>query len=116
MSNEVDEIGEVGWGEGDEVVDTAGDVEIDDGIDVGIDHGIDQAGFVDEFEVGGATDVAVDVERPASTGDPRVDDAIARLDDLDHAPTADHVTIVDDAHRRLQSALGDLDVSVHGGP
>lgn len=50
-------------------------------------------------------------DRPGATGDPRVDDAIARLDDLDGSPTSEHVEIVDDVHRRLQSALSDLDPS-----
>ena len=44
-------------------------------------------------------------DRPVETGDPRVDDALALLDDLDALPTSDHVAVFDDVQRRLQSAL-----------
>jgi len=51
----------------------------------------------------------VDVSHPGPTGDPRVDDALARLDDLTQLPTADHVRVYDEVQQRLASALGDLD-------
>jgi hypothetical protein len=43
------------------------------------------------------------------TGDARVDAATARLDELAHLPTADHVAVYDDVHHRLQDALSDAD-------
>jgi hypothetical protein len=48
---------------------------------------------------------------PASTGEPRVDAALVRLQDVTNAPVDEHVAIYDDVHRRLQDALADLDGS-----
>jgi hypothetical protein len=49
-------------------------------------------------------------ERAApTTGHARVDAATALLDDLQELPTAEHVDLFDDVHRRLQGALSDLD-------
>ncbi len=45
-----------------------------------------------------------------STGDPRVDDAVARLDDLAELPIAEHLAVFEYVHERLTEALGDLDV------
>lgn len=44
-----------------------------------------------------------------STGDPRVDDAVARLDDLAGLPLAEHLAVYEYVHERLTEALGDLD-------
>ena len=44
-----------------------------------------------------------------STGDPRVDDAMARLVDVDGSPVSEHLDIYQDVHRRLHEALADLD-------
>ena len=44
------------------------------------------------------------------TGDARVDAATARLEEVPDLPTADHVAVYDDVHRRLQDALSDADV------
>jgi hypothetical protein len=43
------------------------------------------------------------------TGEPAVDDALRRLDQLADRPVAEHVGVYDDAHRQLQDALADLD-------
>jgi hypothetical protein len=43
------------------------------------------------------------------TGEPRVDAATARLDEVTDLPTTDHVAVYDDVHRRLQDALADAD-------
>ena len=45
-----------------------------------------------------------------STGDPRVDDAVARLDDLAGLPVAEHLAVFEYVHERLTEALGDLEV------
>jgi hypothetical protein len=52
-----------------------------------------------------------------STGDPRVDDAVARLDDLAGLPVAEHLAVFEYVHERLTEALGDVDVhaSVRAG-
>jgi hypothetical protein len=48
---------------------------------------------------------------PTPTGEPRVDAALKRLQDIGAAPVDEHVAIYDDVHRRLQDALADLDES-----
>jgi hypothetical protein len=45
-----------------------------------------------------------------STGDPRVDDAVSRLDDLAGLPIDEHLAVFEYVHERLTEALGDLDV------
>jgi hypothetical protein len=44
-----------------------------------------------------------------TTGDERVDAAMARLGDLAEAPTSAHPEIFQDVHRRLQDALTGID-------
>jgi hypothetical protein len=44
-----------------------------------------------------------------STGVAAADEAAERLRALDEAPIDDHVEIYEDAHRRLQEGLADLD-------
>ena len=60
-------------------------------------------------EPAGRRGAAVPRVRP-STGDARVDDAVARLDDLAALPVAEHVAVFEYVHERLTEALGDLDV------
>ena len=43
------------------------------------------------------------------TGHPRVDEALARLAELDALPTAEHADVYEDVHRRLHTALTELD-------
>ena len=63
----------------------------------------------DTVEPAGLRGAAVPRARP-STGDARVDDAVARLDDLAALPVAEHVAVFEYVHERLTEALGDLDV------
>jgi hypothetical protein len=49
-----------------------------------------------------------DEQRPA-TGEPRVDAALARLDELTGRPFTEHRAIFEDVHRRLRDVLGELD-------
>jgi hypothetical protein len=44
-----------------------------------------------------------------TTGDERVDAAMARLGELEAVPTAAHPEIFQDVHRRLQDALARID-------
>jgi hypothetical protein len=44
-----------------------------------------------------------------SSGDPKVDSALARLADLDEAPLSGHPAIFEEVHRRLQDALAGTD-------
>jgi hypothetical protein len=50
-----------------------------------------------------------EVPEAATTGESAVDDALARLRQIGESPTADHVEIYDDVHRRLTDALADVD-------
>lgn len=97
--------------EHDVVVEVDQVAEVDEVAEVDHDLGADDADDLDDLddieEVGEPLDLPA-VPRPEPTGDPRVDDAIARLDDLDRASTAEHVAIVDDVQQRLQSALSSL--------
>lgn len=43
-----------------------------------------------------------------STGDPRVDEAVARLSELPGLPAAEHPAVFEHVHRRLSEVLGDL--------
>jgi hypothetical protein len=47
-----------------------------------------------------------------TTGDQRVDAALARLTELDQAPLTGHPAVFADVHRRLQEALTGLDEGV----
>jgi hypothetical protein len=47
-------------------------------------------------------------ERPA-TGEPRVDAALARLDELADRPVTEHRAVFEDVHWRLRDVLGELD-------
>ena len=51
-----------------------------------------------------------------STGDARVDEAVARLADLAELPVAEHPAVFEYVHERLTEALGDLDVRDPAGP
>ena len=42
------------------------------------------------------------------TGDPRVDEAVARLNQLDDAPLEEHPVILGRIHDRLREVLGEL--------
>jgi hypothetical protein len=48
-------------------------------------------------------------ERRPSTGEPRVDAALARLDELKGRPVTEHRAVFEDVHRRLRDVLGELD-------
>lgn len=45
----------------------------------------------------------------AATGEPRVDAALARLDELEGLPVTEHRAVFEDVHRRLRDVLGELD-------
>lgn len=46
---------------------------------------------------------------PPPTGDPRVDDALSRLAELDGLPLTEQVEVFTDVHRRLAAVLADPD-------
>jgi hypothetical protein len=52
-------------------------------------------------------------ERPTA-GDPRVDAALARLDELPGIPVTEHPQVFDDVHRRLADVLDELDADRPG--
>lgn len=43
----------------------------------------------------------------AGTGDAAVDQALTRLDELDHLPITEHATVVEGVHRALQDRLAE---------
>jgi hypothetical protein len=49
-----------------------------------------------------------------ATGEPRVDAALARLDELAGRPVTEHRAIFEDVHRRLRDVLGELDTREQG--
>jgi hypothetical protein len=56
----------------------------------------------------GAAGLAGGQRRPA-TGEPRVDAALVRLDELEELPVTEHRAVFEDVHRRLRDVLGELD-------
>jgi hypothetical protein len=48
-------------------------------------------------------------QRRPATGEPRVDAALARLDELAGRPVTEHRAVFEDVHRRLRDVLGELD-------
>jgi hypothetical protein len=75
--------------------------------------------FADEFNENSANDVTdyLDVVSTDSalalfalptTGEPRVDDALGRLGDLESLPVHEHVEVFEDVQRRLHDTLADL--------
>jgi hypothetical protein len=55
------------------------------------------------------TEPAGETEAAASGADPRVDDAVARLADVNALPVAEQVEVYADIHRRLAAVLSDPD-------
>jgi|SRR5580700_3226549 hypothetical protein len=59
---------------------------------------------------GGVGQVPGELAEPRpSTGEPRVDAALARLDELEGRPVTEHRAVFEDVHRRLRDVLGELD-------
>lgn len=56
-----------------------------------------------------AGEAAGDPEQRPTTGEPRVDAALARLDELEGLPVTEHRAVFEDVHRRLRDVLGELD-------
>ena len=49
------------------------------------------------------------------TGEPRVDAALARLDELPELPVTEHRAVFEHVHRRLSEVLGELDAGLPPG-
>ncbi len=60
-------------------------------------------------DAAGAADFGEPGRRRHGTGEPRVDAALARLDELTGQPVTEHRAVFDDVHRRLREVLGELD-------
>ena len=88
------------------------DDEFEDDLD---EDDLDDLDDVDDVEVV-STDFAHDTTASARvhlsslpvTGEARVDDALARLGDLDGMPIGEHVAVYEDVQRRLHDTLADL--------
>jgi len=55
-----------------------------------------------------STDSALALFALPTTGEPRVDDALGRLGDLEALPVHEHVEVFEDVQRRLHDTLADL--------
>jgi hypothetical protein len=92
----------------------AGDADVRGAADAGAAGGTGAGGAADagSADVGDTAD-AGQPGQPGSrrhvTGEPRVDAALARLDELAGQPVTEHRAIFDDVHRRLREVLGELD-------
>jgi hypothetical protein len=97
------------------------DVDDEPDGDAGDAWGIDADSPVDDAQEqpvadrGGEPAAAVDdalaslLAARQATGEPRVDAALARLDDLAGMPVTEHRAVFEDVHRRLRDVLGELD-------
>jgi hypothetical protein len=54
-------------------------------------------------------------QRRPATGENRVDEALARLDELAGLPVTEHPAVFERVHRRLREVLGELDSGAPGG-
>ncbi len=96
---------------GGEQPDTADDAEAADELE------IDELEVTDELEIpdepGAADEVPESAWRSAehwqATGEPRVDEALRKLDGLAGLPVAEHPAVFEQAHARLRDVLGELD-------
>jgi len=83
-----------------------------DAADVMADEAVEEAGSdaAEEPQPDFADELAeeTDGQRPA-TGEPRVDAALARLDELEELPVSGHRAVFEDVLRRLRDVLGELD-------
>ena len=59
-------------------------------------------------------DAQASQRRPA-TGENRVDEALAKLDELAGLPVTEHPAVFEQVHRRLREVLGELDSGEPGG-
>lgn len=90
----------------------ATDDEFDDEFEDNLDDGIDENALTGDVpaEVPAADRAAPTVALATLpvTGEPRVDDALARLADLSALPVDEHVGVFEDVQRRLHDTLADL--------
>jgi hypothetical protein len=70
--------------------------------------------------VGGPAEAGSAEARPAGqrpvTDEPRVDAALARLDELPDLPVTEHRAVFEHVHRSLSEVLGELDTGAPPGP
>ncbi len=82
------------------------DAEIEE-IDEDLDNESDDAEFV-EAEDSGPRKPVIAMSTLPITGEPRVDDALARLNEIPGLPANEHVAVFEDVQRRLHETLADL--------
>jgi hypothetical protein len=119
-----DEWGETG--EPDEVAEVSEPVEWDvvgEAVEVGEPVEVAGSGEAGEWgqvaesgEAGEWVEVAESGGQRPATGEPRVDAALARLDELAGRPVTEHRAIFEDVHRRLKDVLGELDTRDQAPP
>ena len=93
--------------------DAAGDDPSGGRVETGTEAGTEsEAGTGDERQDAASVEAGSgqhEVPDAPATGESAVDDALARLSQISDTPTADHVEVYDDVHRRLTDALADVD-------
>jgi hypothetical protein len=101
-----DEAGEFADSQADELAGSRADDFLADEV------GEDSGGEPDEQRLGEAGDFPAeqpDGQPLPKTGEPRVDDALDRLNDLAGLPVTEHRAVFEHVHRRLREVLGELD-------
>ena len=83
------------------------DQDIEDDLDEDIDEDIDVDSDDEDYTQAPTKPVIAMATLPI-TGEPRVDDAMARLTDLANLPVHEHVEVFEDVQRRLHETLADL--------
>ena len=88
------------------------DDEFEDDLDEDDLDDLDDVDDVEEVSTDSAHDTTASARVHLSslpvTGEARVDDALARLGDLDGMPIGEHVAVYEDVQRRLHDTLADL--------
>jgi hypothetical protein len=72
--------------------------------------------MVTEHDTGSGVAGAAAAAETASTGEPRVDEAIRRLTELDDLPLSEHPGVYERVHEELVEVLGDLHVGDRPAP
>jgi hypothetical protein len=71
---------------------------------------------LDETTVGGIDQTRLARMGLGRTGDERVDEAVARLDELADTPLEEHPVILEQIHDRLREVLGEVSPGRPGSP
>ena len=94
--------------ESDDADEDDSDGEFEDDDDEESENADDDTQFTETAEVAAPVKQTVVIETLPITGEPRVDDALSRLSDLEGLPVHEHGDVFEDVRRRLHGTLSDL--------